>query len=422
MRREKLRLARRKRGLSQQNIAELLGVAQKTYSQWETGATEPYPHNINELTEFFGVSDPALLDLVDQDPQRPLPIPTEFDDITAIEEIQEIMEQFKVSRRRALTILLGTAGSMLIAPSVEALPKMAGEILPFTEKNLAECWDLSKGKANDMIIARQSVASYIPALTALVEQSSAHREQAAHLAAQCYRLRSLLAYHMESLAIAQDTAKQALAFSEIAGDTDLHVILLTHAALVDYYAKQPQAALDHCQQAKSYRQRASHAVQSKLYRIQAACEAQIDGLEVKARQSLNLADKHYSLHMAANASSSVLEDDAKTFELQLWQGITLHHLGDGEAINILESAKPFNAALPERVRTGIIDNLLFAELQGPVKNRDLERLATRWTEANRRANALQSRLRQDEVRSAYDGLLVAFPGEQRIRSLRTINV
>jgi transcriptional regulator with XRE-family HTH domain len=64
-RREKLIAARKKRGLSQQEVATALGVIRPTLSQWERGVTTPYPHNINALCRFFGVEDPAELDLVE---------------------------------------------------------------------------------------------------------------------------------------------------------------------------------------------------------------------------------------------------------------------------------------------------------------------------------------------------------------------
>ncbi len=63
MRREKLIRARVKKGLSQQVAAGLIGVSRNTWSLWERGKEDPYPQNVGELCTFFGVKDPAELDL-----------------------------------------------------------------------------------------------------------------------------------------------------------------------------------------------------------------------------------------------------------------------------------------------------------------------------------------------------------------------
>jgi tetratricopeptide (TPR) repeat protein len=309
---------------------------------------------------------------------------------------------------------------MLIAPSVAVLPKMAEEILPFARKNLAECWELSKGGYRNMHTAKLVVSSHLTALTSLVEQSSRHREQAASLAAQCYQLHAVLSWHVENLVIAGQSANQAISYSELTESADLHCSSLAMAARVSYYSGLSQEALEYFRRAKPYLSRTSHAVRCFFYRTQASCEAQIAGKEGKARKNLDLAYKHYQLH-SESIDHPAIYVASEGFEMCLWKGITRYHLGDSEAaIDILESANPFNAELPERDRVQFINNLIFAELQGPASKRDLERLASRWSEANRRAKDLQSKLRQDEVRAAYDGLLIAYPGEQRIRELRTI--
>jgi transcriptional regulator with XRE-family HTH domain len=64
MKREKLRQARIKKGLSQKVAAELLGVSRNAWSLWERGKEDPYPVNVKELCTFFGVDDPGELDLV----------------------------------------------------------------------------------------------------------------------------------------------------------------------------------------------------------------------------------------------------------------------------------------------------------------------------------------------------------------------
>jgi DNA-binding XRE family transcriptional regulator/tetratricopeptide (TPR) repeat protein len=63
MKREKLRRARIKKGLSQQAAAHLIGVSRNTWNLWELGKEDPYPLNVGELCKFFGVKEPSELDL-----------------------------------------------------------------------------------------------------------------------------------------------------------------------------------------------------------------------------------------------------------------------------------------------------------------------------------------------------------------------
>lgn len=53
---ERLKQLRQKKGLTQQEIAELLGVKRNTYSDWENGKTEPNFETLLKLADLFEVS------------------------------------------------------------------------------------------------------------------------------------------------------------------------------------------------------------------------------------------------------------------------------------------------------------------------------------------------------------------------------
>ena len=53
---EKLKVLRKKQGLTQQEIAELLGVKRNTYSDWENGKCKPNYEKLEKIADFFGVS------------------------------------------------------------------------------------------------------------------------------------------------------------------------------------------------------------------------------------------------------------------------------------------------------------------------------------------------------------------------------
>lgn len=59
---EKIYDCRKKNGISQEVLAEKLGVARQTISNWETGETSPNPEQLKMISNFFNVSIDELLD------------------------------------------------------------------------------------------------------------------------------------------------------------------------------------------------------------------------------------------------------------------------------------------------------------------------------------------------------------------------
>lgn len=53
---DNIKRLRKNKGLKQQEIAELLGVKQNTYSDWENGKTEPSFENLVKLADLLDVS------------------------------------------------------------------------------------------------------------------------------------------------------------------------------------------------------------------------------------------------------------------------------------------------------------------------------------------------------------------------------
>ncbi len=58
---EKLMQLRKARGLSQEALAEQLGVSRQAISRWELGETTPDLANLKQLSELYGVSADYLL-------------------------------------------------------------------------------------------------------------------------------------------------------------------------------------------------------------------------------------------------------------------------------------------------------------------------------------------------------------------------
>jgi DNA-binding SARP family transcriptional activator len=400
-----------------------LSIPQQAPSLW----TVSYP-----LNPFFTGRQELLTSVLGQLQQHmqaaPLTDAGSIGDNEAFSSILDMVEHMMnrqgkasgISRRQALTVLLGASGTALCIPAAPSFLPAAEEIVAFCAANIAACWQLGRGSRHDMLVAHALVASYLPTLASLAQQPSPHQKSAADQAAIGYRLQAILSYHVESLAVADENAKLAVFYSRIAEDANILVSSLVQRAMIAYYAHRREEAVAFCGEASLYLNQVTSRVRSYVYRVQAACLAQL-GQGAEALASLDLAYEHF-YHPSHHEASS-LHVAGEEFELFLWDGITRSHLVDqgDAAILLLKKADPLeNPALPERVRTGFLNNLVFAMLRMPAQHREMEECMSIWTEAITRARELGSELRYQEALRAYDEMLVAFPHEQSIMQLRKL--
>jgi DNA-binding SARP family transcriptional activator len=367
----------------------------------------------------------------------PFPIDFQYGIMQAISDLEGTTDvAFDPLRRKTLrtiaTAILAATGSLpsdmgISDPdawerfvSGQQTPSVAlnREILEHFEHLVLLSRQLGKGQQHDITVAKTISASCLPTLTALAQQSSPQQKQAADLAAQCYRLHAILAYHTENLATAEASAKQAVFCSQIAGIPDLLVTSLTFHAQVLYYGGNPEHALGKCLEAEQFLDQTTYAVQSYLYRIKAACLAQL-AQEKQAQATLHLAHEMFYRHPAAEKPFVYAAHDE--YELLLWDGITRYQIDQPDEAERSWGQAHFqmpSKALPERVRTGFLNNLVFAELRKPGSQRDMERCIALWHDALKATLDLQSELRYGEVVRAYNEMRIAFPGETRLKGLR----
>lgn len=72
---EKIKMLRKKKGLTQQEVAHFLGTVQAVYSKWERGVYEPNYENLSMLVCIFDVSlDYLLSDYLEKSKERYLKI------------------------------------------------------------------------------------------------------------------------------------------------------------------------------------------------------------------------------------------------------------------------------------------------------------------------------------------------------------
>lgn len=58
---ENLALLRNIRGMTQEEVAEVIGISRQSYSKWEQGETIPDIEKCDRLAKFYGVSINALV-------------------------------------------------------------------------------------------------------------------------------------------------------------------------------------------------------------------------------------------------------------------------------------------------------------------------------------------------------------------------
>lgn len=76
---QKLYSLRKEKGLSQEQLAEELGVSRQAISKWENGSSLPETEKINLISEFFGVSTDYLLkDYKNEKPSKPQNKPNNY--------------------------------------------------------------------------------------------------------------------------------------------------------------------------------------------------------------------------------------------------------------------------------------------------------------------------------------------------------
>lgn len=96
---ENLKAARERKGISQKDMAESIGVAKSTYSLYESGNREPNVQTIKKIADILNVSADELLGITDE----PITIAAHFDgdEYTAeeLDEIKQFAEFVKAKRK-----------------------------------------------------------------------------------------------------------------------------------------------------------------------------------------------------------------------------------------------------------------------------------------------------------------------------------
>jgi DNA-binding SARP family transcriptional activator len=340
---------------------------------------------------------------------------------------QDAFDAFTLSRRSFLTTLATLPIALLTSTQQKhKFVLVLEEVLPTCAASITACWHLSGGGHLDAI--SPILDSYLPTLVNICKHTSTHREMVADLVAQIYFLKAILAWHLEGLEEAETYCTQALSYSDLTKNTNLRLTALNQQALIAYYSKDFQRALQKSGEADETLRQASHThifpiVRGRVYMYLAAIQAQQQLKE--ARQTLENARVAFSAQSAL-AEVVPLYADCGDASLLLWDGLTHYYLGLKDSKQARQALISLSVsgqlqsgfANPERFRLECLNNRTLAAIQ----LNDLEE-AFACIEAGRQgARDLESKQRMAETDYAYQLMLKQWPTEKRVKQLQGANV
>lgn len=130
---------RKKAGLSQEELAEKLGVSRQSVSKWEGAQSTPDLNRILQLSEIFGVSTDYLLKEDIETAQEVPSADTSEETEPPLRRVtmEEANKFLELNEKKALMIPVGVAGTILsvippiICSSIDGAPDVIGVVLMF---------------------------------------------------------------------------------------------------------------------------------------------------------------------------------------------------------------------------------------------------------------------------------------------------
>lgn len=142
---EKMIELRKQNGLSQQDLADRLGVSRQAISRWETGAVQPLADSVKSLAQVFQVSTDYLLN---DDLDTPTPPPT-----AQPAPPQEKPKSARKHRKWLLALAALAAAAVLVLVTAVA----TAHYLQWKERQPVSIYDMNRETAEESIRDRSVV-------------------------------------------------------------------------------------------------------------------------------------------------------------------------------------------------------------------------------------------------------------------------
>ena len=138
---EKMIELRRQQNLSQQDLADRLGVSRQAISRWETGAVQPTADSVRGLAQVLQVSTDYLLndELDDPTPPRsPQPEPTPQEEPKPARKRRKWLLALAALAAAAVLVLVTAAGTAYYLQWKERQPVPASDVLSEWDDGLSD--------------------------------------------------------------------------------------------------------------------------------------------------------------------------------------------------------------------------------------------------------------------------------------------
>lgn len=297
------------------------------------------------------------------------------------------------------------------------------ELLEQYTQAIAACWQWSKGA--DFSAVEQVLPPYLSGLEQVTYSSPKHTRAAAHLLAQGYSLRGILAFHRNDLQARADYCRRGVQWARQTNDPTLLVATLATCGGTFHYARQPLQALQTYQEGLELFDRASPLAQGSLLMKLAAAYAQL-GQEREAEHSLYRAYRFFPPHPADDPA--FLYADCGEPSLCLWDGLThlalsqtctadertphMHLCLAWESLDLFGGAHP-RFVVSERNHVEI----LIQRARTAIALDDLELFIASFSNAVTGARMLGSERRRREAIAVYWEARTSWPHEERVNDL-----
>jgi transcriptional regulator with XRE-family HTH domain len=352
----KLAEARYRKGWSQEQVAESVGIARSTISQWERGVQTPQEFYVHRLCDFYQMTreELGLEELARCKPRsttktptsdtlsslrteatgkpelqeaRELPItPSQPEDIVAPgtltlnaseliaasttkqePQLQHLLENDKaVDRREAVKTISSLGLAFLTRSDVllntqpleqhSVLADLPGfdETTPETLPHFATLTETCRhlSEGNELAIAERILWTYLPKVEALALLSFEQQPLAAAIVSQGYVLAASLAGHRNNLRERLHYSEQALLYGKLAQDRNLQVVALRQVAISFDCMRQPGNVLHTYQRAFPHLDDISPLLRACIYADISGAHAQL-GHEQDAYRFMGMAYEHF---------------------------------------------------------------------------------------------------------------------------------
>lgn len=328
-----------------------------------------------------------------------------------------------ISRRAMFTGLVHLPQALADRLDDQPLEQADAALLAQYQTVITACWQWSKGP--DLLPVEQALPFYLRRLEQIARASSKHTQAAAHLLAQGYELRGILAFHRNDLLARTDFCRLGVQWARQTTDPTLLVAAIATYGATFRYIDQPQQALQTYQEAVPVMEQASPLAQASLLIKLAETYAEL-GQKPQAERSLSHAYKVFPAHSWEDPAA--LFADCGEPSICLWDGLT--HLALGRT----SSADERTARLHLRHTWDMLDlyggphppyvvsernhvEILVQQAATAIALDDLDLFTTIFSDAVTAMKALGSERRRQEAITVYWQARLYWPHEKRVSDL-----